>query len=92
MLYSNGIASLKPFHCFGSRLSLCLRCSVIAWPLVFCIVATFIGVAAEPSPMLMASGIGERKCEASCSLLSIFSRISAQPAVLRNCTLRPSFL
>jgi hypothetical protein len=82
MLYSNGTANLKPFHIFGSRLSLCLLASVMAWPLVFWMVATFIGTWLEPTPIEIASGIGLRKCVASYSLFSILSRISAQPAVL----------
>ena len=52
-------------------------------------VATFMGVAVEPSPMLIASGMGERKCVASYSLFSILSRISAQPAVLVTSTFKP---
>ena len=88
MLYSKGTANLKPFHCFGSRLSLCLRCSVMAWPLVFWMLATSIGIWVEPRPIEIASGMGDRKWLASCSLLSILSRISAQPAVLLSCTLK----
>ncbi len=42
--------------------------------------------------MLMASGIGLRKCVASYSLLSILSRISAQPAVFTTSTLSPCLL
>ena len=45
-----------------------------------------------PKPIVMASGMGDKKCDASCSLLIILSRISAQPAVLFNWTFRPSFL
>jgi hypothetical protein len=88
-LYSKGTANLKPFQFFGSRLSLCLLASVMAWPLMFWMVATFIGVAALPRPIEMASGIGLRKCVASYSLFSILSRISAQPAVFTSCTFRP---
>jgi hypothetical protein len=89
--YSKGTANLKPFQFFGSRLSLCLLASVMAWPLVFWIVATFIGMAVLPRPRLMASGIGLRKCVASYSLLIILSRISAQPAVFTTSTFRPCF-
>ena len=89
MLYSNGIANLKPFQFFGSRLSLCLSAMVMAWPLMFWMVATFIGVALEPRPIEMASGMGDKKCVASYSLLIILSRISAQPAVLVTSTFRP---
>ena len=92
MLYSNGIANLKPFQFFGSRLSLCLRASVMAWPFTFWMVATFMGVALEPRPMEIASGMGERKCVASYSLLIILSRISAHPAVLVTSTFRPCLL
>jgi hypothetical protein len=92
MLYSNGTANLKPFQLLGSRLSLCLTCSVIAWPLVFWMLATFMATWLEPRPMLMASGMGDRKWLASCSLLIILSRISAQPAVFMSWTFRPSFL
>ena len=92
MLYSNGIANLKPFQFFGSRLSLCLRASVMAWPFTFWMVATFMGVALEPRPMEIASGMGLRKCVASYSLLIILSRISAQPAVLVTSTFRPCLL
>jgi hypothetical protein len=34
--------------------------SVMAWPLMFWMVATRIGCATEPRPMLIATGIGER--------------------------------
>jgi hypothetical protein len=63
--------------------------SVIAWPLMFWTVATRIGAATDPRPIEIASGIGDRKCEASYSLLIMRSRISAQPAVLFNVTDRP---
>ena len=39
--------------------------------------------------MVIAIGIGARKCDASCSLLIILSRMSAHPAVLLSVTLRP---
>ena len=91
MLYSKGTANFMPFHIFGSRLSLCLLASVIAWPLVFWMVATFIGTWLEPAPIEMASGMGDRKCVASYSLLSILSRMSAHPAVLTTSTLSPCF-
>ncbi len=61
----------------------------MAWPLMFCMVATRIGWAAEPVPSEIASGMGERKWLASCSLFSILSRIRAQPAVFISCTLKP---
>ena len=89
--YSKGTANLKPFQSFGSRLSLCLTLSVMAWPLVFWMVATFMGVAVEPRPMEMARGMGLRKCVASYSLLIILSRISAQPAVFTTSTFSPCF-
>ena len=73
-------------------MSLCFMARVMAWPLMFCTVATFMGVALEPSPMLMAKGMGERKCEASYSLLIILSRTRAQPAVLVTSTFRPCLL
>ncbi len=92
MLNSNGTANLKPFHILGSRLSLCLLASVMAWPLVFWMVATFMGTGFEPTPMDIASGMGLRKWVASYSLLIILSRISAQPAVLTTSTFRPSLL
>ena len=83
------MANLKPFQFFGSRLVLCLLASTMAWPLMFWIVATFIGIAADPSPRLMATGIGLRKCVASYSLFMILSRISAQPAVFCSDTVSP---
>ncbi|MCY1368025.1 hypothetical protein D9M69_549840 [compost metagenome] len=70
---------------------LCLSASVMAWPLMFWMVATFIGTALLPRPRLMASGMGERKWVASYSLLITLSRTSAQPAVLVTSTLRPCF-
>jgi hypothetical protein len=81
-----------PFQPFGSRRSLCFMASVIAWPLTFWIVATLVGNCVEPRPIDIASGIGLRKCDASCSRFTTLSRISAQPAVLFNCTLRPCCL
>ncbi|MDT4854034.1 hypothetical protein FQZ97_883210 [compost metagenome] len=83
--------NFMPFQFFGSRLSLWRIDIVMAWPLMFWIVATLVGTALEPRPMLMASGMGERKCEASYSLLITLSRTSAQPAVLVTSTLRPCF-
>ena len=59
---------------------------------MFWMVATFMGVAVLPSPRLMASGMGDRKCDASYSLLIILSRTSAQPAVLVTSTFRPCLL
>jgi hypothetical protein len=56
---------------------------------MFCTVITRIGCATEPRPIEIAIGIGDRKCDASCSLFSILSRISAQPAVFMSDTLRP---
>src|SRR5256885_2447094 len=53
---------------------------LMAWPLMFWMVATFMGVALEPRPSDMARGMGLRKWVASYSLLMILSRISAQPA------------
>ena len=64
----------------------------MAWPLMFWIVATFMGVAFEPRPIEMARGMGLRKCVASYSLFIILSRISAQPAVLVTSTFRPCCL
>ena len=55
-------------------------------------VATFMGVVLAPSPMLMAKGMGDRKCDASYSLLIILSRIKAQPAVLVTSTFKPCLL
>ncbi len=82
-MYSKGMANLKPFQFFGSRLFLCLTRQRDGLA---------VGVLdgghvhgrdrLEPRPMEIASGMGDRKCEASCSLLIILSRISAQPAVL----------
>ena len=92
MEYSNGIANFIPRHLVGSRFSLCLFAKVIAWPLIFWIVATFIGEGLEPNPMEIESGIGDRKWEASSSLLIILSLIKAQPAVFIKETLRPCFL
>jgi hypothetical protein len=86
------MANLKPFQFFGSRLFLCLLASVMAWPLMFWMVATFMGEALEPTPIEMAIGIGASMCVASYSLFSTLSRISAQPAVFTMLTLRPCFL
>ena len=63
-----------------------------ACPLVFWMVATFMGTGLEPTPSDMARGMGDRKCVASYSLLSILSRISAQPAVLTTSTFKPCCL
>jgi hypothetical protein len=89
--YSKGSANLKPFQSLGSRLSLCLTLRVMAWPLVFWMVATFIGVAVAPRPSEIAKGMGLRKCVASYSLLIILSRISAQPTVFTTSTFSPCF-
>jgi hypothetical protein len=64
----------------------------MAWPLMFWMVITLVGDGLEPTPIEMAIGIGASMCEASYSLFSTLSRISAQPAVLIMLTLSPSFL
>ena len=70
-------------------MSLCLVAKVMAWPLMFSIAGIVHGVAAEPTPSEMASGIGESMWAASYSLASALSRITAQPAVFTTSTLRP---
>ncbi len=47
------------------------------------------GIGFEPAPMVMAIGIGASMWAASYSLLSVLSRITAQPAVRTTFTLRP---
>ena len=59
---------------------------------IFAILGSVHGTGFEPTPSEMASGIGESMCEASYSLASDLSRISAQPAVFTSETSRPSFL
>ena len=80
---------MKPFQSFGSRLSLCLMASVIAWPLMFSIAGIVHGTGFEPTPSEIASGIGESMWAASYSLVSVLSRITAQPAVLTTSTFSP---
>jgi hypothetical protein len=90
MEQSKGTAKRKPFHCLGSRRSLCLLARVTAWPLVFSIAATARGIgAATPAPKLIASGIGLSMCAASYSRAMALSRITAQPAVRTTSTFRP---
>src|SRR5258705_403773 len=48
-----------PFHCLGSRLSLCLVARVIAWPLMFSIAGRVQGSGLAPAPSVIASGIGD---------------------------------
>jgi hypothetical protein len=43
----------------------------------------------EPTPSVIASGIGESMWAASYSLFSVLSRTTAQPAVLMISTSRP---
>ncbi len=81
-----------PFQDFGSRLSLCLTASVIAWPLMFSTAGMVYGIGLEPAPIVIASGIGDSMWAASYSLLMVLSRITAQPAVLITSTSRPCFL
>src|SRR5947199_4686710 len=50
------------------------------------------GIGFEPAPSVIASGIGESIWAASYSLLSVLSRITAQPAVLITSTFRPCLL
>ena len=90
--YSNGTPNFMPFHLLGSRLSLYLFARTIAWPLVFCMAGTVKGCAVEPVPMVIASGIGASRCEASYSPERHLSRATAQPAVLITSTSRPFFL
>jgi hypothetical protein len=47
------------------------------------------GIAFAPTPSVIASGIGESMCAASYSLLSVLSRMTAQPAVFTTSTLSP---
>jgi hypothetical protein len=85
-----GTAKRKPFQDFGSRLPLCLLARVIAWPLVFSIVATAQGIGcATPTPSDIASGMGESMCAASYSRAIDLSRITAQPAVRTTSTASP---
>src|SRR5580704_17874648 len=81
----------KPFHDFGSRLSLCLPASVMPWPLTFSIAGTVKGIGCEPSPSEIAIGMGASMWAASYSLLSVLSRTTAQPAVFTTSTSRPCF-
>ena len=81
--------NLNPFQSRGSRLSLCLAASVIAWPLTFSMAATLHGIGFDPAPIEIASGIGDSMCEASYSPFSDLSRITAQPAVRTTSTFRP---
>jgi hypothetical protein len=46
----------------------------------------------EPAPSVIASGMGESMWAASYSLLSVLSRITAQPAVLITSTFSPCLL
>ena len=62
---------------------------MIAWPLMFSIAGTVYGIAFEPTPSVIAIGIGDSMWAASYSLLMVLSRITAQPAVLITSTLRP---
>ena len=50
------------------------------------------GVGVEPTPSVIASGIGESMWAASYSLFSVLSRITAQPAVLITSTFSPCFV
>ncbi len=89
MEYSNGTPNLKPFHCFGSRLSLWSTCSTMAWPLMFSTAGMMNGSGVEPAPMVIARGMGVSICEASYSPARDLSRATAQPAVLVTVTSRP---
>ncbi len=82
---------MKPFQFFGSRLSLCLFARQIACPLTFSMAGTAKGTGFEPSPRVMASGIGASMWAASYSLFRVLSRTTAQPAVFTTSTLRPCF-
>ena len=66
--------------------------SVMAWPLMFSTAGIVKGTELEPTPSVMASGIGESMCAASYSLLSVLSRITAQPAVFTTSTFSPCLL
>ena len=83
--------NFMPFHCLGSRLSLCLTCSVMALPFTFSMAGTTMGVASAPRPSEIASGMGDSMCEASNSPASVLSRTTAQPAVRLSETFRPCF-
>ena len=82
---------MKPFHIFGSRLSLCFTASVMAWPLMFSTAGIVQGMGLEPAPTEIASGIGDSMCAASYSFASDLSRMTAQPAVFTTSTSRPCF-
>ena len=56
------------------------------------IAGTVNGIGCEPSPIVIATGIGASMCAASYSLFSVLSRITAQPAVLTTSTFRPCFV
>ncbi len=70
-------------------MSLCFIASVIAWPLMFSMAGTVYGSGRAPAPSVIASGMGESMWAASYSLLSVLSRITAQPAVFTTSTFSP---
>jgi len=65
---------------------LCLFASVIACPLMFSTAGMTYGTDCEPTPIEMASGIGESMWVASVSPLIERSRIIAQLDALKTCT------
>ena len=71
---------------------LCFSCSVMAWPLMFSTAGMTYGTDCEPTPMVMASGIGESMWVASVSPLMERSRIIAHDDAFTTLTLRPCFL
>ena len=91
MLYSKGTANLKPFHIAGSRFVLVLDGQRDGLPVGVLDRRHVHRRALLPTPRLIASGIGLRKCVASYSLLSILSRMRAQPAVFTTSTFSPCF-
>ncbi len=76
-----GDAELEALPLLGSRLSLCLLCRTMAWPLMFWMVATYHRLRHRAEAHEIATRHGREEVAGVVLLESILSRISAQPAV-----------
>ena len=64
----------------------------MACPLMFSMAGMRNGADCDPTPMVIASGIGVSMCVASVCLFRAKSRIMAHPEALRTSTFSPYFL
>ena len=86
---SNGTPNLKPFQLLGSRLSLCFKARVMAWPLIFSTAGMVNAIACGAKPKAHRNRHGRQHMRRIVFLAQRLSRMTAQPGVLTSSTFSP---